>query len=73
MFRASFDIWVGHPAEILLVLSCGLLFVRNVQRCVQSLLGHLKWSFLHMLHWALSMSQAVGGCKISATAINSRS
>ena len=60
---------MGHFAEVLLVLSCGLSFVKSVQTCVQSLVGHLMWGFFQMLRWALSMSQAAGGCKISTTAI----
>ena len=72
MFTALSDIWDGAFSEVLLVLSCKLFFVRSVQTCVQSLLGHLRWSFLQMLHWAQSMSQAAGDCKISTIAINSR-
>ena len=63
---------MGHLAEVVLVLSCGLFFVKSVQKRDQSLLGHLTWSFLQMFHWALSMSHAAGGGKISTTTINSR-
>ena len=73
MLRALSDILDEAFCKGVIGLSCGLFFVRSVQKCVQSLLGHLRYGFSQMLHWALSMSQAAGDCKISTTAaINSR-
>ena len=72
MFGALSDIWDRAFCRGVFNFELWTDFVRSVQSCVQSLLGHLRWGFLQMLHWALSMSQAAGGCKISSTAINSK-
>ena len=68
MFRALPDIWDWTFSRIIIGFELWTVFVKSVQSCVQSLLEHLRW----MLHWALSMSQAAGRCKISTTTTNSR-
>ena len=72
MFGALSDNWDGTFSRGVLDFELWSDFATSVQSCVQSLLGHLRWCFLQMLHSALSMSQAAGGCKISTTAINSK-
>ena len=72
MFRALPDIWDGTFSRIIIGFELWTVFVKSVQRCVQSLLEHLRWSFLQMLRWVLSMSQAAGRCKISTATTNSR-
>ena len=70
MFRALSDIWDGSFCGGVVDFELWTDFVRSVQSCVQTLLGHLRWDFLQQ--WALSMSQAASGYKISTIAINSK-
>ena len=70
MFRALSDIWDGAFCRGVIDFELWTDFVRSVQSCVQTLLGHLRRDFLQQ--WALSMSQAASGYKISTTAVNSK-
>ena len=71
MFGALSDIWDGEFCRGAIDFALWTAFVKSVQSCVQSLLGHPRWGFLQMLYWVLSKSHAAGCCNISTTAINS--
>ena len=48
MFRALFDICDGAFCRGVIGFELWTVFVRSAQRCVQRLLGHLRWDFLQI-------------------------
>ena len=48
MVRALSDIWDGEVCTGVIGFELWTVYARSVQRCVQSLLGHLRWDFSQM-------------------------
>ena len=49
MFGAWSDMWDGAFCRGVIGFELWTVFVRSVQRSVQSLLGHLRWGFLQLV------------------------
>ena len=66
------DIWDGAFCRGISGLELSTVFCQECSKVCSGPTGAFKVELFQMLHWALSMSQEAGSCKISITTINCR-